>query len=85
MLVKYVVILDRTPLWFISSKKVHNMCPKRFSFRNTGECSQMFNEMVNYVGDIFLHKYAMLHVSYHSRNRKQNQNQSHKIKNRLQF
>ena len=31
----------------------------------------MFNETVNCVGDIFLHKYALLHVSYHSHNRKQ--------------
>ena len=47
------------------------MCPKRLNFRNTGECSQIFDETVNCVGDIFLHKYALLHVSYHSHNRKQ--------------
>ena len=72
VLVKYVAIFDRAILWFISSKKVHiNMCPERLSFRNTGERSQMFDETVNCVGDIFLHKYALLHVSYHSHNRKQ--------------
>ena len=72
VLVKYVAILNRAILWFTSSKKVHtNICPKRLSFRNTGECSQMFNKTVNCVGDISLHKYALLHVSYHSHNRKQ--------------
>ena len=35
MLVKYVAILNRAILWFISSKKVHiNMYPKGLSFRN---------------------------------------------------
>ena len=38
------------------------MCPKWLSFRNTGECSQMFDETVNCFGDIFLHKYALLHI-----------------------
>ena len=76
VLVKYVAILNRAILWFISSKKIHiNMCPKRLSFRNTDECSQMFDETVNCVRDIFLHKYAFLRVK--------SQSQSHKIKNRL--
>ena len=52
------------------------MCPKRLSFRNTDECSQMFDEMVNCVEGIFLHKYALFHVSYHLHNRKQ----SNKVK-----
>ena len=47
------------------------MCPKRLSFWNIGECSQMFDETVNCVGDIFLYKYALFHMSYHSHNRKQ--------------
>ena len=73
MLVKYVAILNRVILWFISSKKDHiNIShPKWLSFRNTDECSQMFDETVNCVEDIMLHKYALLHVSYHSHNRKQ--------------
>ena len=67
---------NRAILWFISSKKVYInkrfRCHKWFSFRNTGECSQMFDdETVNSVGDIFLHKYVLLHVSYYPHNRKQ--------------
>ena len=32
VLIKYVAILNRAILWFISSKKVYiNMCPKRLS------------------------------------------------------
>ncbi|KYN15808.1 hypothetical protein ALC57_11963 [Trachymyrmex cornetzi] len=31
----------------------------------------MFDKTTNCVGDIFLHKYALLHVSYYSYNRKQ--------------
>ena len=46
------------------------MCPKRLSLRNTGEYSQMFDETVNRVGDIFLHKYALFYVSYHLHDRK---------------
>jgi len=62
------------------------MCPKPFSFRNTGECSQMFDETVNYVGDIFLYKYALLHVSYHSHNHKQSDKIKVKvIKSRIDF
>ena len=37
--------------------------------RNTDECLQMFDEMVNCVGDIFLHKYVLFHVNYHSHDR----------------
>ena len=39
------------------------MCPKRLWLGNTDECSQMFDQTINCIRDIFMHKYVLLHMT----------------------